>query len=94
MRHSLCLSTRACASASITALATLRRQCTRELGGTTRCPGGEAAGQTLERSEAGGPRQASMGTAPARIRSSECVRRIGSPLIWNLSLDELREQCE
>jgi hypothetical protein len=24
----------------------------------------------------------------------DCVRRIGSHLIWDLSLDELREQCE
>ena len=31
---------------------------------------------------------------PARVRSSDFVRRFGSHLIWNLSLDELREKCE
>src|SRR5215831_7640344 len=31
---------------------------------------------------------------PARVRSRDGVRRFGSPLLWNLRLDELREQGE
>jgi hypothetical protein len=31
---------------------------------------------------------------PARVRSRDGVRRFGAPLVWNLRLDELREECE
>src|SRR5215510_16483848 len=48
-----------------------------------------------ERSEAGGPWRPPRHLAwPARVCSRDGVRRFGAQLLWNLRLDELREQGE